>query len=84
VSAQPLSGAGTGRYLLLRTLLVFGKRGKPCPTEKLVEMRGNRGLSSQTVVGISARKIQQQENSQPQSSQSDFSLEKNRNETLLL
>jgi hypothetical protein len=54
VSAQPLSGAGTGRYSLLRTLLVFSKRGKPCPTKKLVEMRGNRGLSSQTG-GVSAQ-----------------------------
>jgi hypothetical protein len=37
VSAQPLSGAGTGRYLLVRTLLVFARSIKPDEDAQAVE-----------------------------------------------
>src|SRR5262249_58867082 len=39
VSAQPLSGAGTCRCLLLRTLLVFRQTRKLSEVQHLVEMR---------------------------------------------
>jgi len=41
MSAQPLSGAGTRRYLLVRTLLVFTRSIKPDKYAEAVESDGN-------------------------------------------